>query len=154
MKQIAGRPIERIRVFVDPLAIRLAGKTTAATPYEGKFSLAFTTALSLTGRSAAQADFTDSTVKDAALQSVLPKVVLVPVSDMALTAATLEVDLQDGTALRAHTPLALGNPGRAMNWDDMQAKFMSLAEPVIGSVRSMPHSTSWQRYCRKSRLAM
>ena len=152
--KIGQRGVAKIRVHVHPLAIQLAGKPTAATPYEGKFSLAFTTALSLTGRQAAQRDFTDETVKEAALQSLLRKVVLVPTAGMALTAATLEVQLEDGTVLSEHTPLALGNPGRAMSWDDMQAKFASLTDATLGEqrtrqlfgvLRAIDTETGWDR---------
>jgi 2-methylcitrate dehydratase PrpD len=119
-------------VLVHPLGIQLAGKASPATPYEGKFSLAFTAALSLTGRGATQGDFTDAGMNDPSLQALVRKVELVPTPSMALTAATMELDLEDGSTVRAHTPLALGNPGRAMSWDDMRSKFLSLARPVIG----------------------
>jgi 2-methylcitrate dehydratase PrpD len=61
------------------------------------------------------------------------KVELVPSPEMALTAATLELLMQDGSTRQAHTPLALGNPGRPMSWDDMRVKFVSLTEPVLGA---------------------
>lgn len=129
--------IKRVRVSVHPLAIQLAGKFEPSTPYEGKFSLAYTTALSLTGRSVAQGDFTDGGVNDPALQALMRKVELVPAPDMALTAATVVLDLEDGSTRKAHTPLALGNPGRPMDWDAMRSKFMSLAQPVIGETPAL-----------------
>lgn len=135
-KTLAGKveaaAIRKIRVLVHPLGIQLAGKPTPTTPYEGKFSLAYTAALSLTGRSATQGDFTDAGVNDPSLQALVRKVELVPTPSMALTAATMELDLEDGSTVQAHTPLALGNPGRAMSWDHMRGKFLSLAQPVIG----------------------
>ena len=48
-------------------------------------------------------------------------------------AAALEAELADGRTLRAEVPLALGNPGNPMNWQDMEQKFMALAEPVMGA---------------------
>jgi 2-methylcitrate dehydratase PrpD len=130
--QVDVRSIEKIRVIVHPLAIQLAGKPAPSTPYEGKFSLAYTTALSLTGKRATQGDFTDAGVNDPAMQALVRKVELVPTPEMALTAATLELVLRDGSTRQAHTPLALGNPGRPMGWDDMRAKFLSLVQPVLG----------------------
>ena len=35
--------------------------------------------------------------------------------------------------VRAEVPLALGNPGNPMDWQDMELKFMALAEPVMGA---------------------
>lgn len=124
--------IKKIRVSVHPLAIQLAGKTEPATPYEGKFSLAYTAALSLIGRRVAQGDFTEEGVNDPALQGLMRKVELVSSPEMALTAATLTLDMEDGSTRNAHTPLALGNPGRPMDWDAMRFKFLSLAQPVVG----------------------
>ncbi len=130
--QLDLRRIAKIRVLVHPLAIELAGKQAPTTPYEGKFSLAYTAALSLAGRSGAHGDFTDAGVNDPTLQALVRKVELVPIPEMALTAASMELVMEDGTQMREHTPLALGNPGRAMGWDHMRAKFMSLAQPVLG----------------------
>jgi 2-methylcitrate dehydratase PrpD len=130
--QVDMAAVETIRVIVHPLAIQLAGKQAPSTAYEGKFSLAYTTALSLLGRNATQGDFTDAGVNDARMQALVRKVQLVPTPEMALTAATLELQLRDGTKRQAHTPLALGNPGRPMGWDDMRGKFVSLTQPALG----------------------
>ena len=53
--------------------------------------------------------------------------------EMDKRAATLEAELADGRTLRAAVPLALGNPGNPMSLQDMEDKFMPLAEPVMGS---------------------
>lgn len=128
--------IETIRVMVHPLAIQLAGKTAPTTPYEGKFSLAYTVALALAGRTATQGDFTDDNVGDPALQALVRKVELVPTEGMALTAAALQVLEKTGRTHDVEVPLALGNPGRPMTWSDMRAKFLSLAAPKLGEERA------------------
>jgi hypothetical protein len=51
---------------------------------------------------------------------------------MKMTAAKLTLRLADGSELGHDTPLALGNPGNPMNWEDMKDKFMPLVEPVLG----------------------
>lgn len=134
--EVGARSIEAVRVMVHPLAIQLAGISAPATPYEGKFSLAFCTALGLAGRPVTQDDFTASTLGDAGLQGMVPRVELVPVQDMALTAASLEVVAEGGARLQTHIPLALGNPGRPMSWDDMRRKFLSLAAAAVGEERA------------------
>jgi 2-methylcitrate dehydratase PrpD len=130
--KLQGRALSNIRIFVHPLAIQLAGKPKPTTPFEGKFSLAFCSALALRGRLATHTDFTPETIADSALQSLVAKAELVPVADMEVTAAELELQIEDGETLHARTPLALGNPGRPMSWDDMRNKFVGLTSPALG----------------------
>jgi len=66
------------------------------------------------------------------LRALVDKVTLNPVTDMKMTAAKLTLRLADGSEVGHDTPLALGNPGNPMDWDDMKGKFMPLAEPVLG----------------------
>ena len=126
-----GKAIRKIRIYVHSLAIQLAGKPTPTTPFEGKFSLAFCAALGLRGRFANYTDFTPDTIVDPALQALVAVAELVPVADMEVTAAELELDIEGGETLRERTPLALGNPGRPMSWDDMRNKFVSLVTPAL-----------------------
>ncbi|MBV7483193.1 MmgE/PrpD family protein [Bordetella sp. BOR01] len=124
--------IRTIQVRVNPLAIQLAGIGAPTTPYEGKFSLAFCTALALSGRTVTQGDFTASNMVEPLLRDLVAKVELVAVDDMAVTAARFQATLHDGTTVNAHTPMALGNPERPMGWKDMERKFHSLVAPAIG----------------------
>ena len=47
-------------------------------------------------------------------------------------ASILDVELEDGRKLHAEVPFALGNPENPMGWEDMKAKFDTLATPVLG----------------------
>jgi 2-methylcitrate dehydratase PrpD len=131
-RDLQGSQVERVRVGVHPMAVQLAGKPVPTTPLEGKFSIAFCAALGLSGRSAAYGDFVPARLSDPALRELLSRVELVTVADMPKTAAWMEVSTFDGTLRRADVPLARGNPGRALTWDDIQAKFIGLIEPVLG----------------------
>lgn len=124
--------IERVRLHVHPLAIQIAGKPYPRTPFEGKFSLAFCSALALTGRRAERSDFSEGNIADARLQALVRRVTLLPTEAMDLRASTVEIELADGLNAKEHTPLALGNPGRPMSWQDMRAKFLSLTEEPLG----------------------
>jgi len=123
--------IEEVKVRVHPLAIQLAGKPDPQTPFEGKFSLAFCTALSLDGRAVTQLDFTPSAIADEKLRSIVQKVTLEPVSQMEKTAAEVEVVDRKARHHVERTALALGNPGNPMSWGDLERKFISLTEPVL-----------------------
>lgn len=127
-----GGEIQKVEIQVDPLCIQLAGIPNPRTPYEGKFSVAFCAALALEGRIPSQTEFGPATLENPRIRQLVNRVELVPTADMDKTAATVELAMSDGTRARAHVPLARGNPGRPMTWDDMRQKFSSLVEPVLG----------------------
>jgi 2-methylcitrate dehydratase PrpD len=126
-------PIDRVRIGVHPMAIQLAGKPSPKTPLEGKFSTAFCAALGLAGHAASMGDFSSERLADPQLERLTALTELVLVPDMPKTAAWLEVFYSDGRSQRVDIPLARGNPGRPMAWDDLKAKFLGLAEPTLGS---------------------
>jgi hypothetical protein len=43
------------------------------------------------------------------------------------------VTLADGRTLAEQTQLAFGSVGHPMHWPDLEAKFLSLVEPALGS---------------------
>ena len=47
------------------------------------------------------------------------------------SSALVQVRFSDGDAVEQHVPLAKGNPGNPMSWDDLWAKFSALVEPVL-----------------------
>lgn len=127
-----GNDIAEIAVEVNPICIQLAGKPQPQTGLEGKFSTAYCAALGLTGHMVTAKDFAEDRVADPTVRSLLDKVTLTPAPDMHMTAAKVRLSLTDGTVIDQDTPLALGNPGNPMDWNDMRGKFTPLAEPVLG----------------------
>lgn len=127
-----GNDVTEIAVEVNPICIQLAGKPQPQTGLEGKFSTAYCAALGLTGHMVTAQDFAEDRVADPAIRSLLDKVTLTPAADMHMTAAKVRLSLADGTVIDQDTPLALGNPGNPMDWDDMRGKFTPLAEAVLG----------------------
>lgn len=130
---VPSTAIERVRIGVHPMAIQLAGKPAPATPLEGKFSTAFCAALGLSGHPVSQGDFTAERLADAGLRRLTGRAELIEEPGIAKTAAWLQVTTADGGTQRADVPLALGNPGRPMPWDDLRAKFLGLVEPSLGA---------------------
>jgi 2-methylcitrate dehydratase PrpD len=130
-QRLGGRSVKRITVKVDPLCIQLAGIPDPKTPFEGKFSLAFCTSLALQGRVPSQLEFTSDTLQDYQIQKLVGLVDLVAVKTMEKTAATVDVHFSNGETDSCHVPLARGNPGRPLSWDDMRNKFISLVRPVL-----------------------
>lgn len=132
-ESIGRAEVERIRAYVNPLAIKMAGHTNAATSNEGKFSLAYTIALGLSGYRATLEDFMAGRLRDGRLQALAARVETIPSDDVERTGARVEVTLADGRTLSEETQLAFGSLGHPMRWPDLEAKFLSLVEPVLGS---------------------
>jgi 2-methylcitrate dehydratase PrpD len=132
----AGRTIDSVQVNVHPMAIQLAGDPSPQTPLQGKFSTGYCAALALNGYSAAAPDFSIERVNDPHLRDLLKRVTLNSIPDREKTAASIVVTLSNGTRIATDTTLALGNPGNPMQWRDLEAKFMGLAEPVAGGAAS------------------
>ncbi|MCK9920257.1 MmgE/PrpD family protein [Microbacteriaceae bacterium K1510] len=129
--QIAGRAIDSVQVNVHPMAVQLAGNPAPQTPLQGKFSTAYCAALALRGRAAAASDFSVERVNDPDLRDLVARVRLNVVPEMEKTAASIVVTLADGSTIAADTPLALGNPGNPMQWEDLRSKFLGLVEPML-----------------------
>ena len=141
--EAAGRQAQRIEVRVNPAAIRLAGKADPQTPLEGKFSLAFCTALGLAGRPAVEGDFTAGTLADSGLRAMLARVEPVAEPGRDTRSAALEVEWLDGGSDRRETAMARGNPGNPLSRADLDAKFRSLAEPALGDAAEALSALAW-----------
>lgn len=141
--EAAGREARRIELRVNPAAIRLAGKVDPQTPLEGKFSLAFCTALGLAGRPAVEGDFTAVTLADSGLRAMLARVEPVAEPGRDTRSAALEVEWLDGGSDRRETAMARGNPGNPLSRADLDAKFRSLAEPALGDTAEALSALAW-----------
>jgi len=124
--------IRKIVLGASPMTLQVASRPDPQTPLEGKFSVAYCTALGLAGYPAVEGDFSDSRLRDPALRALIAKAELAVQPGTELTEGFVEVHLADGHKLRADVPLALGNPGNPMSWRAMEGKFSGLVEPVLG----------------------
>jgi|SoiMethySBSTD1v2_1073268.scaffolds.fasta_scaffold08583_6 2-methylcitrate dehydratase PrpD len=133
LKEAVGTAdVRHIRAYVNPLAIKMAGHTNASNSNEGKFSLAYTIALGLSGYRATLEDFMAGRLGDSRIQSLAARVETIPTDAVERTGARVEVTLADGRTFVEETQLAFGSLGHEMKWPDLKAKFLSLARPVIG----------------------
>lgn len=156
-RELAGahgtRAIARVIATVNPLAIHLAGKPAPVTALEGKFSTQFCVALALAGHAATQSDFSATRLTDPALAALTSRVELVADGSVAETAARVAVEFVDGGRAQAVTPLARGNPGNPLHWDDLRAKFMPLAAPVLTEARAASLFETLRHFERPGALA-
>jgi len=124
--------LREIRVRVNPLAVKVANRTTASTPMEAKFNIPYCVGLGLMGYGADLGGFSPERLGDAGVHALAAITRVSTGDDVARCAAHIEIEHSGGAVLRAQVAAALGSPERPLGWDDLQAKFLSLATPVLG----------------------
>lgn len=131
-RQVEAETIRRVVLGASPMTLRVASRPDPKTPLEGKFSVAYCTALALCGYPAVEGDFSQARLADPKVRALVARSELAVQPDTELTQGFVEVHLADGRTLREDVPLARGNPGNPMSWEGMEAKFTGLVEPVLG----------------------
>jgi 2-methylcitrate dehydratase PrpD len=133
--------VRSIRLKVPPGNLNMCNIQEPRTALEGKFSLRFTAALALAGDGTGEQAFTDHAVADRALVAVRDRVTVEARSGTeggsgigAGTEVTLA--LADGRDLREFVNLDIPATDLDQQWRRLEAKFMSLASPVLGEARA------------------
>lgn len=130
--RIEGQSVRKVRAFVNPFALTIAKYRDPKTPLEARFSLNYCIGLGLLGHRAALADFSDERLADATLLSLSRIVETVADETIARWASKLEVTFENGDVVTEVVAAALGSRGRPMGWPELEAKFLMVAEPVMG----------------------
>lgn len=121
---------------VDPSLDMICNIAEPRTGLEAKFSLRHTTALALLGADTAQLDtFGDVAALDQATLGMRAKVA-VAFAPMNANRAEIRLRLADGTERRASCQSDRPNSDLADQQARLEAKFMSLVEPVFGRARA------------------
>jgi 2-methylcitrate dehydratase PrpD len=125
--------VSRIDLSVHPLVLELTGKTDPRTGLEGKFSIAFATAIALIEGTARQRQFTDENVRRSDVIALRDRIH--PTADTALshTEAVATAQLKDGRIIREHVTAATGTPENPISDAELQEKFLDLVDPIIGA---------------------
>jgi len=129
----AGETPAGFRVFVHPLAIKVAGHMRPQTPIQAKFSIAYGVALGYAGGAMRESDFSSDRMRDREIGQISERVELVPDPGLARWGARVEMRRGDGSVDTEPNPGALGSPENPMRWPDLERKFALYAEPVFGA---------------------
>jgi 2-methylcitrate dehydratase PrpD len=124
--------VERIELRVHPLVLELTGKTDPRTGLEGKFSIAFATAIALLEGTARQRQFTDEKVRRPVVMALRDRVQATADSDLSHTEAIATAYLKDGRSFYEHVTAATGTPENPISDAELREKFLDLVEPIIG----------------------
>jgi 2-methylcitrate dehydratase PrpD len=128
--------IERIEVQVHPLVMTLCGRTAPASGLEAKLSHAHAAAVALARGEAGIAAFGDEASRDPALVALRTRVQARVDETMPADAARVRVCLPAGEVIEHFVPHATGSRNQPMTDAELDGKFRSLCEPVLGAARS------------------
>ncbi len=128
--------IESVQMQVHPLVDELTGKKEPATGLEGKFSVYHCVAAGLIRGQVGLAEFTDACVRDPEMVALRQRVSLEVCGDLRRDEARVTVNLTDGTSHAVHIEHARGSVERPLTDGDLQAKFLMLTAPLLGSERA------------------
>ena len=129
--------IERIRVFCSEVTMQAAAKLTPKTGLEGKFSVPYCVANALLRDVTGMAAFTDEMVRDPAVKALTAKVELQKDPQKTALEATVEIVTRDGRTFSAFSDILQKIPPLEKKQQNVRAKFLDLAGPVIGAEKAV-----------------
>jgi len=130
--------IDSIGVLVSPTALSICRYPRPETGLQCKFSLPAMVAMAALGRDTASADaYTDSLVADPQLVSLMGRVSVAADPQLASACARVVVSLKGGSTLEATRDA--GAPAHSLETQKrrVQAKFESLASPLVGNAGAL-----------------
>lgn len=139
--QVEGRKVEAIRCTVAAISSKLVAHPMPTEPLQGKFSIAFCVAIALLGYPVQLNDFSAERLADPRVQDLMPRVTLSLDPDIGRYGAEMEIDLANGTSLHTVVERSRGNPENPLSWDDLEAKFDGLVQPVLGDASETLYET-------------
>ncbi len=129
--------VESIRLTVPPGNLAMCNIQEPTTALEGKFSLRFTAALAASGAETTEAAFTDEAVRRPDLVALRDRVEVVAASERRGAGTDVSITTTDGRRLERHVNLETPAADLDRQWLRLEAKFLSLAEPVIGKGQAL-----------------
>jgi 2-methylcitrate dehydratase PrpD len=135
-KGVAAEDVARIELRVHPLVLELTGKKEPADGLQSKFSVYHGCAAGLIFGRAAEEEFSDEIVARADVVALRRKVSATADGSIAEAAVDVTAILHDGSRIRVLVEHAIGSLERPMTDADLEAKFSSLAEPILGVAKT------------------
>ena len=135
--QLKPQDIKKITLATYKAGLDIIDNATPEGEYQAKFSLQYTVAHAAIFGSVRLNAFTSERMKDAELRDMMKKIVCVadPVFSKGYPgqrASQVDIETTDGRKLSHLQPYRKGDPELPLTDDELNAKFMELAEPVLG----------------------
>ena len=129
---IAAGDIERVELRVHPLVLELTGKKEPQDGLQGKFSVYHGFAAGLIFGRAGEGEYADDIVRRDDVVELRRKVNATVDKSIAEDAVDVTVSLRGGKKAHLRVDHAVGSLERPLTDADLESKFHSLADPVIG----------------------
>ena len=127
--------VERIELKVHSLVLELTGKKEPRDGLQGKFSVYHGCVAGLLFGRAGEAEFADAIVNRADVAALRRKVVATVDDAMGEASADVTAVLKDGRREHVFVEHAIGSLERPMTDADLEGKFHTLGDPVLGAAR-------------------
>ena len=136
--RLAAKDIHKITLATYKAGLDIIDNATPEGEYQAKFSLQYTAAHAAIYGSVRLNAFTAERMKDAGLRDLMKKVVCIADPEYSKgypgqRAAQVDIETMDGRKLSHFQPYRKGDPELPLTDDELNAKFMELAEPVLGN---------------------
>ena len=134
--KLRAEDVECVVLKVHPLVLELTGKSSPRTGLEGKFSVFHACAAGIVFGQAGESEFTDALVAQQDLVALRQRITATVDSAIGEDAADVTIVCRDGRELHVFVAHAIGSIERPMSDVDLQRKFHSLVDPILGNTRS------------------
>jgi len=133
---VTPQQVERIELRVHSLVLELTGKKAPKDGLQGKFSVYHGCAAGLIYGRAGEEEFSDAVVNDAQVIALRNKVQAGVDDGIDEAAAQVTAVLRDGRRVEVRIDHAMGSLQNPLSDAQLDSKFGSLVEPVLGKTRS------------------
>jgi 2-methylcitrate dehydratase PrpD len=135
-KGVRAEEVERVELRVHPLVLELTGKKEPQDGLQGKFSVYHGFAAGLIFGRAGEGEYDDAIVRREDVTALRRKVVATVDESIDEAAADVTAILKDGRKVRVFVEHAIGSLERPMSDKDLEMKFHSMADAVIGTAKA------------------
>jgi 2-methylcitrate dehydratase PrpD len=132
-KGVRPEDIDRIELRVHSLVLELTGKKEPTDGLQGKFSVYHGFAVGLLYGRAGEQEYDDAVVNDPAVVALRGKVQATVDNSISEEAVRVSAVLKDGKRVDVNVDHAIGSLQRPLSDAQLEAKFRSLVEPVLGA---------------------
>ena len=133
---VKAEDVERVELRVHPLVLELTGNKEPQDGLQGKFSVYHGFAAGLIFGRAGEGEYADDIVRRDDVVALRRNVKATIDASIAEDAADVTVHLRGGKQVHVRVDHAVGSLGRPMSDADLEAKFHSLADPVLGAAKA------------------
>lgn len=135
-KSVKAEDVERVELKVHSLVLELTGKKEPQDGLQGKFSVYHGFAAGLIFGRASEPEFEDAIVRREDVTALRRKVVATVDDSIGEASADVTAILKDGRKVHVFVEHAIGSLERPMSDRDLEAKFHSMSDEVIGKAKS------------------